>query len=287
MLVLRAAWRHRWLRYLAVAMVASVPLGLAERWVSSQAVWVQEHVYAGWGVDTSVLFLLCIAVLGIYPTLQRPDVSTTASVRDAENTISQLVETFCKSVEAKDPYTRGHSERVTAYILFLAEKVYPGLSDGDWRRLRYAGLLHDIGKIHVPEHILNKPAQLVTEEFMLMRKHPQIGADMIAHIPSLSGTIPIILHHHERYDGHGYPARLKGAEIPLDARIAALADTFDAMTSSRSYRRALTLDEALQEVIINSGTQFDPALVSIFVSEYDGLRRIFHQLHAAQVPTAN
>lgn len=200
-------------------------------------------------------------------------------ISDAETILSQLVETFCASVELKDPYTRGHSERMTEYLLFLAEKVYTSMSETDKRKLRYAGLLHDVGKIHVPEGILNKPSKLMHEEFAHIRHHPQMGADIISHIPSLADTIPIILHHHERFDGNGYPAQLRGDEIPLDARIAALADTFDALTSNRSYRNALNLDHALQEVIQNSGSQFDPMLVSVFVREYDGLRTLYTNLH--------
>lgn len=212
---------------------------------------------------------------------------TEAPTDETEATVSQLVETFCLSVELKDPYTRGHSERVAAYLLLLAEKVYGRLDAKTQARLHYAGLLHDVGKIYIPEHILKKPTKLVTDEFQYIRKHPQIGADIVAKIPSLASTIPVILHHHERYDGRGYPVGLKGGEIPLDARIAAVADTFDAMTSMRAYRGALNLDTALQEIISNSGSQFDPEVVNQFVHHYDGFRRLHQELHRQTwLPTA-
>lgn len=198
---------------------------------------------------------------------------------DTEATISQLVETFCMSVEMKDPYTRGHSERTTAYLLYLAEHVYSGLASADEARLRYGGLLHDIGKIYVPEHVLKKPDKLLAEEFELVRTHPQTGADIVGNIPNLKSVIPIILHHHERYDGRGYPAGLSGHDIPLEARMAAIADTFDAMTSTRAYRGSLSVDAALQEIISHSGEQFDPELVSVFVRHFDGFRRLHHELH--------
>ncbi|MDQ0189664.1 HD-GYP domain-containing protein [Alicyclobacillus cycloheptanicus] len=207
--------------------------------------------------------------------------------QETEAAIYQLVETFCLSVELKDPYTRGHSERVAAYLQLLAEKVYGELTPQDRTKFRYAGLLHDVGKLYIPEHILKKPTKLVTDEFQYIRQHPQIGADIVAKIPSLEATLPIILHHHERFDGRGYPAGLRGREIPLDARIAAVADTFDAMTSSRAYRGAMNLDAALQEIISNSGTQFDPEVVKHFVRHYDAFRRMHEELQQKTwLPTA-
>lgn len=196
---------------------------------------------------------------------------------DMEATISQLVETFCMSVEMKDPYTRGHSERMTAYLLYLAEKVYGSLSPTDEARIRYGGLLHDIGKIYVPEELLRKPDKLLAEEYAVVAGHPQTGADIVNNIPGLRTAVPIILHHHERFDGRGYPRGLSGRAIPLEARMAAIADTFDAITSTRAYRGAQSVETALQEIITQSGDQFDPDLVHAFVHHFHGIRQLHQQ----------
>lgn len=175
------------------------------------------------------------------------------------------------AVDAKDPYTRGHSERVGLLASQLAGVL--GLDADTVEAVRVAGLLHDIGKIGVPEAILRKPAKLTDEEFVVIKRHPQTGYDILKVLPSLAFHLPGVLSHHERWDGRGYPHGLKGEAIPMIARLLGFADTFDAMSSSRSYRKGMDRDRVIAEIRRSSGTQFDPALVEAFVtldfSEFD------------------
>ncbi len=177
------------------------------------------------------------------------------------------------AVDAKDPYTRGHSERVASLGAQLATKL--GFNPETIEAIRVAGLLHDIGKIGVPEAILRKPGKLTDEEFDFVKKHPEIGYRILKDLPSLSLHLPGVLHHHERWDGRGYPYGLRGAAIPMVARILAFADTFDAMSSNRSYRCAMARPWILEEIRKGSGTQFDPQLVELFTfldfAEFDKL----------------
>ena len=175
------------------------------------------------------------------------------------------------SIDAKDRYTQGHSERVAhlAKQLALASGVTPAEAD----RIHISGLVHDVGKIGVPEAVLCKQGRLTDEEFGLIKKHPEIGYRILEGIPLLADILPGVLHHHEKYDGSGYPHKLAGENIPKVARIMAVADTFDAMSSTRSYRAALPRTKALSEILRGAGTQFDPELAQIFVqldlSEFD------------------
>ena len=173
------------------------------------------------------------------------------------------VRALTASIDAKDPYTRGHSERVADLAASLARAM--GLSSDEVERIRIAGLVHDIGKIGMPEHILRKPGKLTDEEFGVMKKHPEIGHHILLDIPQLAYVLPGVLHHHERYDGRGYPHGLAGEDIPMSARIIALADSFDAMSSNRTYRSALGRTKVLSEVRNCGGTQFDPRMAEIFV----------------------
>lgn len=177
------------------------------------------------------------------------------------------------AVDAKDPYTRGHSERVALLSAQLAGKL--GYKPEIVEAIRTAGLLHDIGKIGIPEAVLRKPARLTNEEFRLIKQHPEIGHRILHDLPSLSFQLPGILHHHERWDGGGYPHQLCGQAIPMVARILALADTFDAMSSDRSYRNAIPRERVLDEIGKSSGRQFDPDLVGPFLclnfSDFDRL----------------
>ena len=173
------------------------------------------------------------------------------------------VRALTASIDAKDPYTCGHSERVADLAASLAWAL--GMPPHDVERIRIAGLVHDIGKIGMPEHILRKPGRLTEEEFGVMKRHPEIGHRILQDIPQLADVLPGVLHHHERYDGRGYPHGVAGEDIPLSARIIALADSFDAMSSNRTYRSALARAQVLSEIRKCGGTQFDPRLAEVFV----------------------
>ncbi|HYK73883.1 MAG TPA: HD-GYP domain-containing protein, partial [Pseudoneobacillus sp.] len=167
------------------------------------------------------------------------------------------------TLEMKDPYTRGHSERVAQYALLLAEET-GRYSNEELKSFNYACLLHDIGKIQISDNILMKPDKLTEEEYMIVQSHPADGEEVVKDVEGLKGYLSVIRSHHERWDGQGYPDHLKEEETPLLARIVSIADAFDAMTSSRSYRAALPIDEAYKRIIAGKGTQFDPKLVEIF-----------------------
>jgi len=175
------------------------------------------------------------------------------------NTIQALV----GALELKDTYTQGHAKRVTEYSLSIGSKL--NLSEAKLRDLYLGAILHDIGKIGTEDDVLNKPERLNLREETLIREHPLKGTLFIVGIESLSHIVPTILHHHERWDGSGYPARLKGEQIPLHARIVSIADAFDAMLSVRSYRPAQEKEAAIRELQNKKGTQFDPFLVDVFI----------------------
>lgn len=170
----------------------------------------------------------------------------------------QAVQSLALAVEAKDPYTKGHSERVAEVSEHLASIM--GLPPFQVERVRIAGILHDIGKIGVPEAVLLKKGKLDAQEFELIRKHPVDGRNILCPLHFLSDILPAVYHHHERYDGKGYPAGLAGEAIPLWARIIQVADTYDAMTSNRPYRDAFSKAHAASEIARCAGTQFDPTV---------------------------
>jgi putative nucleotidyltransferase with HDIG domain len=172
------------------------------------------------------------------------------------------VEALAAAVDAKDPYTRGHSQRVSAYAAALAQAL--GHPAATVARVRLAGLLHDVGKIGVPDAILTKPGPLDASEIAVLQQHPQVGARMLSAVPFLREVLPAVRHHHERWDGQGYPDGLAGSAIPPEAAILMVADAFDAMTSSRTYRPALPLAEARRRLREGSGVQFDPGVVAAF-----------------------
>ena len=163
-----------------------------------------------------------------------------------------------QTVEAKDPYTRGHSDRVSEFSVLIGKKL--GLDEKTLHILKIGGLFHDIGKIGIPDSILLKESKLNDEEYSQIKNHPTIGAHILGDAKVFQDIIPIVKHHHERFDGKGYPSQLAGEDIPFIARIAAVADTFDAMTSKRTYRDALPLDTVKAEIERCSGSQFDPKI---------------------------
>lgn len=201
-----------------------------------------------------------------------------------EKAYLESIETLRYTVEAKDTYTRGHSDRVSAYSVLLGEKL--GLSEKELNDLKIGGLFHDIGKIGVPDSILLKDSKLTDDEYSEIKNHPAIGAHILSNATIFSDIIPIVKHHHERFDGFGYPGKLKGEEIPYLARITAVADAFDAMTSKRTYRNSLSLDVVKAELEKCKGTQFDPecanAFLDILNNNYDKIQEIMKNFNPEQ-----
>ena len=171
-----------------------------------------------------------------------------------------------RTVEARDNYTEQHLHRVAGRAVELA--ILLGVPEGELDIVRLGGLLHDLGKIGVPDRVLHKPAALDRDEYALVRRHPEIGAEIVRPLRPFHGPEPAVLHHHERFDGTGYPYGLGGEDIPLSARIVAVADAFDAMTTDRPYRRALAHDEALQRLEDGRGEQWDPVVVDAFLAQF-------------------
>jgi ribonuclease P protein subunit RPR2 len=172
------------------------------------------------------------------------------------------VQALSAAVEAKDEYTGGHIQRVHGLGMLLASAVAP--QDIHEPQLAYGFLLHDIGKLAVPDAVLTKPGKLDEDEWALMRGHPEAGVRILQSVPFLDCALGVVLHHHERWDGAGYPRGLAGEEIPLWARIFAVVDTVDAITSDRPYRKAAPLETAIEEVLAGAGTQFDPRCAEAF-----------------------
>jgi putative nucleotidyltransferase with HDIG domain len=201
--------------------------------------------------------------------LQKANRDILAMADQLRETYDGTLEALVSALDARDRETKGHSLRVAKYMMEIA--YHMGIEPGtdEWVDMQRGGLLHDIGKIGVSDTILHKPGPLTEDEWTDMRRHPRIGHDMIREIPFLSGAARIVLAHHERFDGKGYPNGLKADEIPLGARIFVLADTFDAMTSDRPYRKALSAEVSREEIIRCSGTQFDPRCVQAFLLAWD------------------
>jgi len=174
-----------------------------------------------------------------------------------------MLSVLSRAIEARDAYTQGHSARVTAIAETIARRL--GWDEHRLELLQIGGPLHDIGKLGVSDAVLTKPGRLDEDELAQIREHPRLGARLLLRLASFRGALPYVLYHHERWDGNGYPTGRAGEQIPVEARVLAVADAFDAMTSDRPYRPALSRREALAEVERCSGTQFDPAIVSIFL----------------------
>jgi putative nucleotidyltransferase with HDIG domain len=208
----------------------------------------------------------------------------TASLVEANRLLEQgaieAVESLNATVDAKDPYTAGHSKRVQRIALALAEEL--GLDDERREAVRFAGLFHDIGKIGVPDAILGKPGRLTELEYEIVKRHPEDGARIVGRLNQLRKAVPAVLHHHERWDGKGYPQGLAAAQIPVEAAIVGLADAFDAMTTDRPYSEARPLQEAADEIVRNRGTQFAPSVVDAFLRVFERTPTLFEQPQARE-----
>jgi len=189
---------------------------------------------------------------------------------EAQEIFPEICLALVRAMEAKEQYaldTVGHSGRVEIYATAMARKL--GLSFEEIRNISYAAILHDLGKIGIENKILWKPGKLTDEEYEVVKKHSRLGEHIIIPIKFLRDVARLILYHHERYDGKGYPEGLKGEEIPIGARIIAICDAYDAMNSARPYRKALTPEQAKQELINGKGVQFDPEIVDLFLQMLD------------------
>jgi putative nucleotidyltransferase with HDIG domain len=213
-----------------------------------------------------ILPLLVISYLSHRTSLGR--------IQDAQRHVAQVdalymstIEALAMAVDARDQVTHGHIRRVQVYAVELARRL--GVSDEDQLRgLRAAALLHDMGKLAIPDHILNKPGKLTEAEFEEMKRHADIGADLLSSITFPYPVVPIVRHHHEQWNGGGYPSGISGSEIPLGARILAVVDCFDALTSDRPYRRSLSVEEAFRILRDRRGSMYDPLVVDCFADAY-------------------
>ena len=193
-----------------------------------------------------------------------------------EKSYMDSIEILRHTVEAKDPYTRGHSDRVSEYAVLLGKKL--NLTNEDIEKLKIGGLFHDIGKIGIPDSILLKESKLTDEEYLKIKEHPVIGYNILENADMFKNILDIIKYHHERFDGNGYPERLAGTNIPYLARITSIVDSFDAMTSKRSYRDSLPMDVVKSEILQNLGSQFDPeigiAFLDILDNDFNSIKQI-------------
>ncbi|HUG05343.1 MAG TPA: HD-GYP domain-containing protein [Candidatus Limnocylindria bacterium] len=212
--------------------------------------------------------LLWLVLRGVYARSSKRIVAQASALEDAlalrERTYDATLTALTSALDFRDNETGGHSDRVVGYMELLLEQM--NIGGAELATLRRGALLHDVGKIGVPDSVLRKPTALSESEWAVMKRHPEFGAQIIAGIPFLEEVARIVRHHHERWDGMGYPDGLRGEHIPLGARIFAVGDSFDAMTSDRPYRRALLIDAAREEIRRCGGTQFDPAVVTAFLS---------------------
>jgi putative nucleotidyltransferase with HDIG domain len=211
--------------------------------------------------------------------LRVANVEITRMSSELQDSYDATLEALVNALDARDQETKGHSIRVSHYMMDIARELGVNPDSQTWLDMQRGSLLHDVGKIGVSDNILLKPGQLTPEEWESMRKHPEIGYNMLRQVKFLQGAAEIILAHHERWDGAGYPFELHEDEIPLGARIFSVVDTFDSMTSDRSYRKAKSTLEAMDEILRHSGSQFDPLVVEAFLDIYQTWEKEREELH--------
>lgn len=224
---------------------------------------------SGLFIGIGMIILLFVNIIRTLRNLQdmelhRQKIEVEKSKQQTERISLQMMQTLATTIEAKDEYTRGHSYRVAEYAALIAKEL--GWSQDEITNLKHAAHLHDIGKIGIPDSVLNKPTQLTENEDNLLKKHTIIGAEILKDVTLIPHVVEVTRNHHEHYDGSGYPDGLAGTEIPIYARIIAVADCYDAMNSRRIYRNALSQDEIYEEILKNKGTQFDPEIADIFLT---------------------
>jgi len=232
----------------------SVPLSLKDRVIGVLNIYTEEpHVFNPHEINlfTSLASQAAIAI------------ENARLFESLEEIYIEVITAMASAIDARDTYTHGHSQRVTEYAVAIAEGM--GLSSAEVDIIRNASILHDVGKIGIKEDILKKPGRLTEEERREMEYHPFIGTKILSSVKLLEPVMPLVYHHHERFDGTGYPDGLRGEEIPLGARVIAVADAFESMTSDRPYRKALLLEEVMAELRYGSGRQFDPRIVEVFM----------------------
>lgn len=249
---------------LSVSLAFSLPLS---RLLVQNVRWAIPNLVVLWTIGVLMVYLLRsdAGIIGIL-LLWLPLLVVRYSLRqyvELKKTHIETIQSLAAALDAKDPYTRGHSQRVAEMARLVASAMQ--LPENEVEAVHYAGLLHDIGKIGVHDDVLNKVEKLTDEDWEKIRSHATIGADIVRHVRFLQGVSDMIRHHHESYDGTGYPDGLKGENIPIGARILAVCDAYDAMTTERPYRKALTPERAVAELKSKAGVQFDPRVVEAFL----------------------
>jgi len=205
-----------------------------------------------------------LAMLNSVASTAAVSIENTKLMQQVENGYKATIKALAAAIDAKDPYTAGHSQRVADLAVLTGKNLH--FSDVDMETLEYAAILHDVGKIGISDNILGKPTRLSDEEWQIMRQHPTIGANIVKDIEFLHTAQRLIGYHHEKYDGTGYPAGIDGLTIPIGAMVIAIADAYDAMTTARSYRPALDIDYALNEIEHGAYSQFSPQIINAFLS---------------------
>ena len=210
-------------------------------------------------IDNDMYSLNDLQLLTVFSSQTAPSIENARLYGKMRDMNMEIIRSYAQAVEAKDIYTRGHSERVAFYAARLGQKL--SLSQAELDQLHTAGIVHDIGKIGIPDHILNKPSALSDEEFEVMKKHPAVGKTILSQVGSLQNILGIIYHHHERVDGKGYPEGLSQKQIPFLARLVSIVDSYEAMTSDRAYRKALPQEKVIKILSEGAGSQWDAELM--------------------------